>query len=104
MRVKKRARLGRGVMAERVIEGTWEEIAEQGGQLSGKRVRLTVLDEISSENGNTTTTEATSTTEVLAALSGVIDSRDTPPTVPCKRSAYGELVVEKFRKQGLKLP
>lgn len=39
----------KGVMAERVIEGTWEEIAEQGGQLSGKRVRLTVLDEISPE-------------------------------------------------------
>ena len=91
-------------MAERVIEGTWEEIAEQGGQLSGKRVRLTVLDEIYAENGNTTTTEANLTTEVLAALSGVIDSRATFPTTPRKRSAYGELVVEKFRKQGLKLP
>lgn len=91
-------------MAERVIEGTWEEIAEQGGQLSGKRVRLTVLDEISPEDRNTTMREANSTKEVLAALSGVIDSRATSPTAPRKRSAYGELVVEKFRKQGLKLP
>jgi len=90
-------------MAERVIEGTWEEIAEHGGQLSGKRVRLTVLDETSFENGNTTT-EPNPTSEVLAALTGVIDSRATSPTSPRKRSAYGELVVEKFRKQGLKLP
>lgn len=89
-------------MAERVIEGTWEEIAEHGGQLSGKRVRLTVLDETYPENGNTTTMETNP--EVLAALTGVIDSRATSPTSPRKRSAYGELVVEKFRKQGLKLP
>lgn len=91
-------------MAELIIEGTWEEIAEKGGQLSGKRVRLTILDEIYPENGNTTTTEANSTTDVLAALSGVIDSRVTSPTAPRKRSVYGESVVEKFRKQGLKLP
>lgn len=91
-------------MAERVIEGTWEEIAEHGGQLSGKRVRLTVLDENYPENGNTTTTEANPATEVLAALTGVIDSRTPSPTSPRKHSAYGELVVEKFRKQGLKLP
>jgi hypothetical protein len=85
-------------MAERVIDGTWAEVAELGGQLSGKRVRLTVLDETYPENGNATTTE------VIAALTGVIDSRATCPTTPRKRSAYGELVVEKFRKQGLKLP
>ena len=91
-------------MAERVIEGTWEEIAEHGGQLSGKRVRLTVLDDTCTENWNTTTTEAHPTTEVFAALTGVIDSRATSSTSPRKRSAYGDLVVEKFRKQGLKLP
>lgn len=61
-------------MAERVIEGTWEEVAEHSGQLSGKRVRLTVLDETYPENGNTTTTEADPATELLAALTGVIDS------------------------------
>lgn len=55
-------------MAERVIEGTWEEVAEHSGQLSGKRVRLTVLDETYPENGNTTTTEADPATELLAAL------------------------------------
>ncbi len=77
MEYKETRAAGKGFMAERVIEGTWEEIAEQGEQLSGKRVRLTVLDEIDPENGNTTMTEANSTTEVLAALSGVIDSRAT---------------------------
>lgn len=91
-------------MAEQVIEGTWEEIAEHGGELSGKRVRLTVLDETYPETGNTTTMETKPSSEVLAELTGVIDSRVTSPTSPRKRSAYGELVVEKFRKQGLKLP
>ncbi len=86
-------------MAERVIEGTWEEIAEHGGQLSGKRVRLTVLDENYPENGNTITTETKPSMEVLAALTGVIDSRKST-TSPRKRSAYGEAVVKKFRKLG----
>ncbi|HSO74393.1 MAG TPA: hypothetical protein VLU47_06115 [Blastocatellia bacterium] len=91
-------------MAEHVIEGTWEEIAEHGGQLSGKRVRLTILDEPYLENAKTTTTETKPSTEALAALTGVIDSRKSSSNSPRKRSAYGEAVVEKFRKQGLKLP
>lgn len=91
-------------MAEQVIEGTWEEIAEHGGQLSGKRVRLTILDEPPLECANTTTTETTPSTDVLTALTGVIDSRKSSSRSPRKRSAYGDAVVEKFRKQGLKLP
>ncbi len=32
-------------MLEQVLEGTWEEIAQHAGELAGKRVRLTVLEE-----------------------------------------------------------
>jgi hypothetical protein len=32
-------------MSQQVLEGTWEEIARHGDELSGKRVRLTVLEE-----------------------------------------------------------
>ena len=32
-------------MADIVIEGTWEEVAEHADELAGKRVRLTVLKE-----------------------------------------------------------
>jgi len=31
-------------MANQVVEGTWEQIALHAGQLSGRRVRLTILD------------------------------------------------------------
>lgn len=32
-------------MLEEVLEGTWEEIAQHAEELTGKRVRLTVLEE-----------------------------------------------------------
>lgn len=32
-------------MLEQVLEGTWEEITQHADELSGKRVRLTVLEE-----------------------------------------------------------
>jgi hypothetical protein len=33
--------MGRGV-----IEGTWEEVSRHAGELAGKRVRVTVLEEV----------------------------------------------------------
>ena len=33
-------------MSHKVIEGTWEEVLTLGPELSGHRVRVTVLDEI----------------------------------------------------------
>jgi hypothetical protein len=34
-------------MEQKVIEGTWEEVAQRSRELAGHRVRLTVLDELS---------------------------------------------------------
>ena len=31
-------------MARQVLEGTWEEVAQQAGELAGKRVRLEILE------------------------------------------------------------
>ncbi len=32
-------------MLEQILEGTWEEVAQHAGELAGKQVRLTVIDE-----------------------------------------------------------
>ena len=90
-------------MPEHVLEGTWEEIAEHGGELSGKRVRLTILDQPSAENGDAAAREAKQKTEDLRTLIGAIDSRELSSKSPRKRGAYGKAVVEKLRKQGLRL-
>ena len=34
-------------MERKVIEGTWEEVAQRGQELAGHRVRVTVLDDLS---------------------------------------------------------
>jgi hypothetical protein len=33
-------------MSQQALEGTWEEIASHADELEGKRVRLTVLEEV----------------------------------------------------------
>jgi len=37
-------------MGQRILEGTWEEIARHADELAGKRVRLTVIEEPSRPN------------------------------------------------------
>lgn len=32
-------------MEPKTIEGTWEEVSQRSGELAGRRVRVTVLDE-----------------------------------------------------------
>ena len=34
-------------MEHKVIEGTWEEVAGRAQELTGRRVRVTVLDDLS---------------------------------------------------------
>lgn len=33
-------------MPQTLLEGTWEEVSRQGARLAGKRVRVTVLDDV----------------------------------------------------------
>lgn len=78
------------------IEGPWEDILQHGAEFSGKRVRITVLPE-------TMRTE-TPLPALLEGLTGVIDSSQPSAVFPHKETAYGDLILEKFRKQGLRLP
>lgn len=52
-------------MEQKIIEGTWEEIARRGGELAGRRVRLTVLDELSTPSTHEGVAEMKSTPEDL---------------------------------------
>lgn len=82
---------------EQQIEGSWEEVVEHADELSGKRVRVTVLSDSS-------VCEEKPLAELLEGLIGVIDSSKPSTPVAYKPSLYGEGIVGKFRKQGLKLP
>ena len=81
-------------MSQLVLEGTWEEVAQRAGELAGRKVKLIVLDEPSPER---------SLADALQGIAGVIDSTEEspdrhPPT------PFSEILAEKFRKQGLKIP
>ncbi|MDQ3756208.1 MAG: hypothetical protein M3371_15940 [Acidobacteriota bacterium] len=91
-------------MAEQVLEGTWEEIVQHAEEFSGKRVRLTVIEKSLSPQAEQPPVEERPLSELLEGLIGVIDSREPCPPPIRRRDAFGEGVVEKLRKQGLKLP
>ena len=86
-------------MSLQVLEGTWEEIAQHAAEFSGKRVRLTVIEQ------PPPATAERPLAEMLEGLIGVIDSRlPYTPRHPPQRDAFGEGVIEKLSKQGLTLP
>ena len=91
-------------MGQQVLEGTWEEIVQHAEELSGKRVRLTVLDKSTQQRAENHPIEERPLSELLEGLIGLIDSSEPSTAFPRKRSAYGEAIIEKFGKQGLKLP
>ena len=91
-------------MGQQVLEGTWEEIVQHADELSGKLVRLTVLDKSMDQRGENHPIEERPLSERLEGLIGVIDSSEPSPAFLRKRNAYGEAIIEKFGKQGLKLP
>ncbi|WP_165228058.1 hypothetical protein [Aquisphaera insulae] len=39
-------------MEQRIIEGTWEEVTRHARELAGHRVRVTVLDELSTNDAH----------------------------------------------------
>lgn len=75
---------------EKVIEGTWEEVARRGDELAGYRVRLTVLDEVAlpgtEQAPNGTHPEGEPEESVFDVLNraGLIDSIKSEPGVPTK--------------------
>ena len=84
-------------METRTFEGTWEEVARHGPELTGKRVRLTVLDEPQPQS------------QLDSVLAKIIEAAEAfevahPPAgqLPLADD-WGEGVAEKFRRQGFKL-
>lgn len=45
-------------MKLKIIEGTWEEVAQRGQELAGHRVRVTVLDDLSAPTARAGATKA----------------------------------------------
>lgn len=92
-------------MSQQVLEGTWEEITRHGEELAGKRVRLTILDNAAPpRDGKESSIEESPLSELLEGLTGVVDSSEPVSVIRRGRGVYGEALLDKYRKQGLKLP
>jgi hypothetical protein len=79
----------------REVEGQWDELVRHPGQFAGQRVRVTVL----SDQNFTGDSLPEEISRWLAEGDAI---KITPPTRP-KSDAFGDALVEKFRKQGLVL-
>ncbi len=78
----------------RTLEGTWEEIALHGGELAGRKVRVTVLD----ESERQVTLDKALAHLILAAESL---SSTLPELEPSHSTgSWSDGVDEKYRRQG----
>ena len=85
-------------MDQKIIEGTWEEVARRGDELAGCRVRLTVL--------NSPTVPSDSLDRAFAPI--IKDAEElvrSLPSIPSSSaiSGFSEGIAEKFRRQGFHL-
>jgi hypothetical protein len=94
-----------------VLEGTWEEISQYGSELAGRRVRVVVLDEPAAPPDECDSTEepigAERTTDSeewrrkfdqwLAEAETVVPE----PRTMTPATEFEQILIEKFRKQGL---
>lgn len=39
-------------MVQQILEGTWEEVSQRSEELSGRRVRVTILDDVTMQSSN----------------------------------------------------
>jgi hypothetical protein len=77
------------------VEGQWEELVQHSDQFAGRRVRVTVL----SDNRGAAPSMLN---EIRRWLAEGDSLKITPPNA-AKANAFGDALVEKFRKQGLVL-
>lgn len=80
---------------ERVIEGTWEEVARRGPELAGHRVRLTVLDDLtvrepSGTQGEETAFDVLSRAGLIGCLKGGPDAPKDLASNPAHMEGFGE--------------
>ncbi len=81
-------------MTQPIYEGTWEEIASHSSELTGRRVRLTVLDQISEDKK---TSPDYSLAEALKGKIGIIEG-----TSPDLSNHTGEKFAELMQEKHLK--
>ncbi len=77
-------------MGEKILEGTWEEIARRGPELAGRRVRVTILEE----------PQPIPLDIALAPLIEDAERLARPDASEPPAADWGEAVEEKFRRQG----
>ena len=78
-------------MEQRTLEGTWEEILRYAPELSGQRVRLTVLSNESSRSQNGTTLD-----QILKGRVGQVQFQPSNLSTRTKE-AFTDILVEKYR-------
>ena len=76
------------------FEGTWEEILDRADRLAGKRVRVTVLEEVNQE-------ELRRRAYKLMAEIDAADSEPVQKTMHGASSEFADAVVEKLQRQGI---
>jgi len=83
-------------MVRNSFEGTWEELLRRADQFTGRRVRLTVLDEVRVHDSTTT---AASWDTLLASYVGAFSSPTPTNRAERVEEIWGDSVLEKHRKQ-----
>lgn len=87
-------------MEQQVFEGTWEEIALHAKELSGRRVRITVLNDESTPTLDQTLSDLLQAAETLEPQR----QQSTPFNLSeDSGKAFTDIVVEKYKKQGFDL-
>jgi hypothetical protein len=82
-------------MVRNSFEGTWEELLQRAKQFTGRRVRLTVLDEVRVHDATT----AASWDTLLAGYVGAFSSPTPSNRAEHVEDIWGDAVIEKHRKQ-----
>ena len=83
-------------MVRQSFEGTWEEITRHAAELTGRRVRLTVLED--SPNGSTPAPEM-SLAEALKDYVGAFSSATPHNDSENVKELWGQYVEEKHQKR-----
>lgn len=87
-------------MKQQIFEGTWEEMAIHAEELSGRRVRITVLNDQETPTLDQTLSELLEAAETLELEEQQLMPLDLSKNIG---KAFTDLVVEKYKKQEFNL-
>ncbi len=79
----------------RVIEGLWEDVLRHAPELEGRKVRVTVLEELAAPARFDRALE-----DLIARAEALAQPPDEPTPTP---EDWGEAIAEKYRRQGFDL-